>query len=119
MTQDYFTLAVYALVVAGFAGIAMGSSWMLRPKPKQDAVKLDTYESGVPTIGTAWVRFKLSYYLYALIFVVFDVEAAYLFPWAVAFRELGSFAFIEAIIFIAILFLGLGYAWKEGALEWE
>ncbi|MBE3575028.1 MAG: NADH-quinone oxidoreductase subunit A [Firmicutes bacterium] len=97
----------------------MGAAWLLRPKPRQTALKRSTYESGIPTTGETWVRFRMSYYLYALVFVVFDVEAAFLYPWAVALHQLGTFAFVEAILFILILLVGWGYAWKEGALEWK
>lgn len=83
-----------------------------------DPVKLDTYECGLETIGTTWVRFNFRYYYYALLFVIFDVETAFLFPWAVHFRQLALFGFIEMVIFIAILAIGFLYAWKKRALEW-
>ncbi len=83
-----------------------------------DPVKLDTYECGLETIGTTWVRFNFRYYYYALLFVIFDVETAFLFPWAVHFRQLALFGFIEMVIFIAILAIGFIYAWKKRALEW-
>ena len=81
--------------------------------------KLSAYECGVEPVGRAWVQFKASYFLYALVFVVFDVETVFLYPWAVQFRSLGLFAVIEMLIFMAILLIGLAYAWKKGALEWE
>ena len=90
---------------------------MFRPKPVATEEKLMPYECGVDPKGPGWMRFRVNYFLYALIFLIFDVEVIFLFPWAVKFQKLG-FAFVEMLIFIAILALGLWYAWKEGALEW-
>ncbi|TMI81587.1 MAG: NADH-quinone oxidoreductase subunit A [Bacillati bacterium ANGP1] len=80
--------------------------------------KFETYESGVPTIGQAWSQFNVRYYLFSLVFVVFDVEIIYLYPWAVIYRNQGPAAFYDALIFLGILALGLLYAWRKGALEW-
>jgi len=85
-----------------------------RPSP----LKLDTYECGVETVGDTWVQFKVQYYLVALVFLVFDIEMVLLFPWAVAYNELGMFAFLAGGIFILLLLEGLVYAWRKGALEW-
>jgi NAD(P)H-quinone oxidoreductase subunit 3 len=78
-----------------------------------------TYESGMEPIGGAWIQFNIRYYMFALVFVVFDVETVFLYPWAVAFSQLGLLAFIEALVFIAILVIALVYAWRKGALEWS
>ena len=86
-----------------------------RPNP----IKQQTYECGIETVGDTWIQFKVQYYIYALVFVVFDIEAVFLFPWAVAYRQLPLFALVEAVIFIAILFVGLIYAWRTGALKWQ
>lgn len=80
--------------------------------------KLEAYECGIPTSGTSWVQFNVGYYLFALIFLIFDVEIVFLYPWAVVLREVGMIAFVEILFFIFILFLGLLYAWKKGALKW-
>ena len=80
--------------------------------------KNDTYECGEKTIGDARVQFNVGYYLFGLVFLIFDVEAAFLFPWAVVLREVGIAGFIEALIFILVLIVGLIYAWRKGALEW-
>ena len=93
-------------------------SWFVRPA-NPTPVKLEAYECGEPTVGTAQVRFRPLFYLFAIVFVVFDVEAIFLFPWAVAFRSLGMFAFMEMLVFVAILLLGLAYAWKKGVLRWQ
>jgi NADH-quinone oxidoreductase subunit A len=89
----------------------------LRPK-RPDPIKEDTYECGVETEGDALGQFHVRYYVIALLFVLFDVEAVFLYPWAVAYRQLGLFAFVEALIFIAILLIGYVYAWRRRALEW-
>jgi NADH:ubiquinone oxidoreductase subunit 3 (subunit A) len=80
--------------------------------------KLEAYECGVPTEGGTWIQYNVGYYLFALIFLIFDVEIVFLFPWAVVIREMGVIAFLEVLIFVFILFLGLLYAWKKGALKW-
>lgn len=80
--------------------------------------KLLTYECGLDTQGDTWVQFKISYFMYALIFVAFDVETIFLYPWAIKFQSLGLFGIVEMFIFITILVIGFWYAWKEGALEW-
>ncbi len=85
---------------------------------KPGKVKSEPYECGIETEGPSWVQFNVGYYLFALIFLVFDVEVVFLFPWAVVLREMGITAFIEIIIFVSILFLGLVYAWRKGALKW-
>lgn len=81
-------------------------------------VKNDIYECGEKTIGSAWIQFNVGYYLFGLLFLVFDVEAAFLFPWAVVIRETGVMGLLEVILFIAILLIGLIYAWRKGVLEW-
>ena len=96
---------------------AIGAGFVFGPK-KPNPVKESTYECGEPAIGSAWVRFDMRFYTVALIFVVFDVELAFLFPWAVVFKEMGGVALVEGVIFIAILFLGLVYVWAKGDLDW-
>ena len=81
-------------------------------------VKSSTYECGVETVGDAWGQFNVRYYILALLFVLFSVEAVFLYPWAVAFRQLGLFALIEAVLFVLILVVGYVYAWRRQALEW-
>lgn len=116
--SDYATIGVFLLLTIAFPLAAMAASWMFRPKPKQTGEKMVPYECGVDTQGKTWIRFRVSYFLYALVFLAFDVEVVFLFPWAVKFNALGLFAFVEMLIFITILVIGLWYAWKEGALEW-
>lgn len=98
--------------------VSLGASKLLRPKGKS-IERRSTYESGIEPFGNAWIQFNIRYYMFALVFVVFDVETVFLYPWAVAFHKLGLLAFIEALIFIAILIIALAYAWRKGALEWS
>lgn len=112
-----------AIIVFLFAGVVLvaGANFLSNLiSPKSDNTqKREPYESGMQTIGPTWVQFKVGYYLYAILFLVFDVEVAFLFPWAVVFKEVGTVALVEIIIFLFILGLGLLYAWKKGALKWE
>ncbi len=98
------------------ASVVLGV-FRLRPR-RPDPIKESVYECGMVPVGDALVRYNVRYYLFALLFVVFDVEAVFLYPWAVAYRQLGVYAFVEALIFIAILFVGYAYAWRKRAMEW-
>ena len=110
-----FALAFPLIPIA--ASVVLGV-FRLRPN-RPDAIKSDTYECGVEAEGDALIQFNVRYYVVALLFVVFDVEAVFLYPWAVAFRQLGLFAFVEAVIFLGVLVLGYFYAWRRKALEWS
>lgn len=116
--SDFATLGVFLLLTLAFPIGAMAAAWMFRAKREASPEKMLPYECGVDTLGPTWIRFRINFFLYALIFLAFDVETILLFPWAVKFQSLGLFAFIEMLIFILILALALWYAWKEGALEW-
>jgi len=96
---------------------AIVTAWVVGPK-KPNPIKQTTYECGVETVGDSWVQFKAQYYIFALVFLVFDVETVFLFPWAVKIGALGWFAVIEGVIFILILIAGLVYTWRKGMLEW-
>ena len=96
---------------------AIVTAWILGPK-KPNLIKQTTYECGIETVGDSWVQFKAQYYIFALVFLIFDVETVFLFPWAVKLDSLGMFAVIEGIIFILILIVGLVYTWRKGMLEW-
>jgi len=114
-----YTTIVIALTVGVFCLLAgVFVSWLGRPM-NPTSLKLEPYECGEPTVGPARVRFRTFFYLFAIVFVIFDVEVVFLFPWAVIFRELGFFAFMEMVVFIVILLLGLAYAWRKGALRWQ
>jgi len=117
MLLDWGYVAVFAIVGSGMVALPLLVIWLISPRSAYPQ-KLETYESGVPTIGQAWSQFNVRYYLFSLVFVDFDVEIIYLYPWAVVARQLGPFAFYEILIFLVILTLGLVYAWRKGALEW-
>ena len=110
----FFFLFAILFVIGGLA-----ASFVLRPR-NPNATKLDSYECGEPPIGTAWMQFHVGYYLIALVFVLFEVEVAFLFPWAAVFRSLADPwpSMLAVGIFIGILALADAYAWKKGALEW-
>ena len=113
-----FTFVGVFLIVALIFGIApLAIARVLRPR-KPNRRKVETYECGLQPRGDAWVQFKVQYYIFALAFVVFGVEVAFLLPWALAYRALGLYAVIEAILFILILLGALVYVWRKGALEW-
>ena len=91
---------------------------VVAPK-KPNAIKNASYECGLEAKGDSWIQFRAQYYVFALIFVIFDIETIFIYPWAVAFKQMGSLAFIEMAIFLAILAFGLVYAWKKNILEWK
>ena len=96
---------------------AIAAAWILGPN-KPNPIKQTTYECGIETVGESWVQFKAQYYIFALVFLVFDVETVFLFPWAVKLGQLGLFAVMEGILFILILIAGPVYTWRKGMLEW-
>ena len=117
ISEAYLPVLVMLVVSVGFAVSNLILSWVLgrkRPNP----VKLEPYECGVEPVRDARQRFSIRFYIVAMLFLIFDVETIFLFPWAVQFRQLALFGFIEMVIFIAILIFGYIYAWKRGALEW-
>ncbi len=114
---EYLSVLIFILTGTGVVLFTFFLSRLLRPSnpyPK----KTVNYECAEDPIGTPWIQFNNRFYIFALIFVIFDVEAVFLFPWAVAFGQLGLYALIEMIIFILILFYGIFYAWKKGVLKW-
>ena len=117
MIGDYTIIGIFLLMGIGFVLITFLIAKLLRPH-RPGNVKLQSYECGEAAMGSSWIQYNVGYYIFALIFVIFDVEVVFLFPWAVVYRSLGFFAFIEMLIFIAILLFGLIYAWKKGALKW-
>ncbi|NJR67057.1 MAG: NAD(P)H-quinone oxidoreductase subunit 3 [Leptolyngbyaceae cyanobacterium CRU_2_3] len=116
--HGYEYLLGFVIVCSLVCAAAIILSNLLAPR-RTGAERRTTYESGMEPIGGAWIQFNIRYYMFALVFVIFDVETVFLYPWAVAFHELGLLAFIEALVFIGILVVGLVYAWRKGALEWS
>lgn len=116
---DYLVVGALLLFGIVFVVLTVGASNFLSPKGKAAKDRLEPYECGVEPVGPPWVQFRVGYYVYALLFVVFDIETVFLYPWAVAFGKMGLFILVEMVIFIAILAAGLAYAWREGALRWR
>lgn len=117
LIQGYSYVLLFLAGGIVFVLVSFITSWLLRPhKPTKE--KLAPYECGEFTTGTSFVQYNVRYYAFALAFVIFDVEVVFLLPWAVVFKDFGVFAFIEAVIFIFILLVGLIYAWKKKVLEW-
>ena len=116
--NQYAYVAVFALVGVVFVIAALIAAWVLRPSRPSKA-KATPYECGIVPVGDAWNQLNPRYYLFALLFLLFDVEAAYLYPWAMRVGKLGLYAVVEMLVFLAVLAFGLGYAWRKGALRWE
>jgi NADH:ubiquinone oxidoreductase subunit 3 (subunit A) len=117
MQNDWLTVGLFLAVGVLIPTAAIVVSWIVSPK-KPNPIKQSTYECGMETVGESWVQFKAQYYIFALVFLVFDVETVFLFPWAVSLGRLPLFAVVEGIIFVLILIVGLIYAWRKGMLEW-
>lgn len=117
MLQEWLYVGLFIIFALAIPAIAIFLAWVLGPK-KPSKLKSQTYECGIETVGETWVQFRAQYYIYALVFLVFDIETVFLFPWAVAFDFLPLFAVLEGVLFILILTAGLIYAWRKGALEW-
>lgn len=115
---NYFFIGLFILFALVFPVLPIVVAKFVAPK-KPSVIKNATYECGLEAEGDSWIQFRAQYYIYALIFVIFDVETIFIYPWAVAFKQLGLFAFVEMILFIFILSIGLIYAWKKRLLEWE
>lgn len=116
---EYAGLLIFTILgILFICGIFLVSA-LLREKAERTPERASIYECGMPTIGSSFVSPNIRFYVFALLFVIFDIEAAFILPWAVKFKTLGVVAFVEMILFVAILFVGLIYAWRKGALKWE
>ncbi len=120
MLTDWAYIALFVVIAVLFALVPLGLSALIRPR-KPNPLKNQTYECGMETIGSAWVQYRVSFYLYALLFVVFDVEAIFLYPWAIIYRraDIAWILLAEVVVFVGILVLGLWYAWRKKALLWK
>jgi len=116
--QQYVFLGALGLAAIVMAILPLVLAQLVAPK-KPSELKDAPYECGVESTGDSWIQFRVQYYLYALLFVIFDVEVVFIYPWAVIWKSLGLVAFVEMAVFIAILAIGLAYAWKKGVLEWH
>lgn len=115
--RSYLTVAIFGLLAVVLVSLLLGLSSVLRPTRPQ-AQKYINYESGVDPVGTGWGQSNIRYYIFALLFVMFDVEAVFIFPWATRLEQYQMFGLVEMAIFIFILLLGLIYAWRKGVLRW-
>ena len=111
-------MVVVILIAIGLVALAIGIAKAIAPR-SYNPQKGEAYECGIPTRGKSWMQFKVGYYLFAILFLMFDVETVFLFAWAVVVQDLGLYGLASVLFFIIILALGLAYAWKKGALEWK
>jgi NADH:ubiquinone oxidoreductase subunit 3 (subunit A) len=124
LAKDFLTVGVFLVVGIAFVVITLLASLIFRPHKPSD-VKQSTYECGEVPFGPAWLQFRVGYYIYALIFLIFDVEAVFIFPWAAGLlgfsknRALAVLGLVDMVIFVGVLAVGLVYAWKKGVLEWK
>lgn len=118
MIENYIPIFLIIGSAFLFGIIALNSSWLFGPQ-RPNREKMTTYESGMEPIRSAHERFSVKYYIVAMLFIVFDLEVVFMYPWAVQFRNLGLFAFVEMLVFIAILLVGYVYILKKGALQWD
>ena len=115
----YLTLLVVVILTAiALVAVALGIARAISPR-SFNPQKGEAYECGIPTRGKSWMQFKVGYYLFAILVLMFDVETVFLFPWAVVVQDLGIYGLVSIIFFLVILVLGLAYAWRKGALEWK
>ena len=115
----HFTLLIVVILTAiALVAVALGIANAISPR-SYNPQKGEAYECGIPTRGKSWMQFKVGYYLFAILFLMFDVETVFLFPWAVVVQDLGVYGLVSIIFFLIILVLGLAYAWRKGALEWK
>ena len=113
----YLYVGIFMLLVTGFVASVLVLTRLLSPSRRSNT-KGQIYETGEATVTDPWRPFPVRYYVFALLFLIFDVEAAFLYPWAVIYKDLGVYGFVEMVIFVVILGVGLAYAWKKGALKW-
>jgi len=124
LAKDFLTVGVFIIVGVTFVVLTLFASLLFRPYKPTDT-KLSTYECGEVPMGPAWLQFRVGYYIYALVFLIFDVEAVFVFPWAAGLlgfsktKALAVLGLIDMVIFISVLAVGLVYAWKKGVLEWK
>lgn len=115
--RQYLTVAIFAVAAVVMVGAMLGVGRLLRPRRPQPQ-KYIPYESGVDPVGQGWSQSQVRYYVFALLFVMFDVEAVFIFPWATRLEVMGGYGLVEMLVFIGILILGLVYAWRKGVLRW-
>jgi NADH-quinone oxidoreductase subunit A len=118
MLTEFGKALIFILLGAIFVALGLSSAWVLRPRrpyPEKNA----TYECGEEPVGSAWIRLNVRFYIIALVFLIFDVEVAFMFPWALIYKQFGLFGFLEMAVFLLILFAGYAYVWLKGDLDWD
>jgi NADH-quinone oxidoreductase subunit A len=118
MLTEFGRVLIFLIIGAAFVAIGMAFAWLLRPNRPYPS-KLATYECGESPLGDTRLRFNIRFYVVALIFLIFDVEVVFLFPWATVYKGLGWFAFLEMVVFLVILLVGYAYVWRKGDLDWD
>ena len=118
MLENYLPILIFILLGIGFGIGPIAAGWLLAPN-RPDSEKLSPYECGFEAFEDARMKFDVRYYLVAILFILFDLEIAFLFPWGAAFKSIGMVGFVSAMVFLAILVVGFVYEWKKGALDWE
>ena len=118
MYQNFLPIFIFIILAIVLIGLPLAIQHLVAPRQNKGGDKLESYECGELPEGSAWVKFNIRFYVIALIFLIFDVEIAFLFPWAVVYQELGLLAFIEAFLFVFILLVGFAYVWAKGDLDW-
>ncbi len=119
MNDGLWTMLLFLALAVVLTCAGIGVSLILSPHYYHSKEQRETFECGVDTTGSAWVNFSIGYYMYALVFLLFDIETIFFYPFAVAFKSVGLFPVLAATLFLTILCIGLWYEWKEGALEWK
>ena len=118
MYTDFLPVIIFTVLAIALVALPLAIQYIVSPRHNKNDDKQMSYECGEIPEGSAWVKFNVRFYVIALIFLIFDVEIIFLFPWAVVYQELGLLAFIEAFIFVAILSIGFAYVWVKGDLDW-
>ncbi len=118
MLENYLPILIFIILGAVFGGAPILMSWMVAPR-HPDSEKLSTYECGFEAFEDSRMKFDVRFYLVAILFIIFDLEIAFLFPWAIVLNEIGWFGYVAMMVFLLILVIGFIYEWKKGALEWE
>lgn len=118
MLENYLPILIFIIVGVIFGGVMMAMGFLMAPR-KPDAAKNSPYECGFEAFEDSRMKFDVRYYLVAILFIIFDLEIAFLFPWAVVLKDIGLFGFLAMMVFLGILVIGFVYEWKKGALQWE
>jgi NADH-quinone oxidoreductase subunit A len=118
MLTEFGRVFLFFIIGVIFVAGGLAFAWLLRPN-RPYPTKIATYECGEVPVGQSWIKFNIRFYVVALIFLLFDIEAVFLFPWAVVYQKLGMYAFLEMLIFVGILLVGYAYVWVKGDLDWE